>query len=133
MQESNAGYVAPILKEIPSKMNFFQEALCVTSAIQFVADKFNDVRFVIYSDNQNTVDMFSSLAVKLDYNPLLKLAANHLLHHNLQLKVLYIPGEENQIADTLSYGFNKCAQNLSEGLTITPFEPPLKALKAFSK
>jgi hypothetical protein len=50
--------------------NFFYEALAICSAFH-LGTKYACDRIAIYSDNTNTVDMFSSLRAKRVYNSIL--------------------------------------------------------------
>jgi hypothetical protein len=57
---------------------------------------------IIFSDNMNTVDIFSSLRAKPSYNPILKSTVSLLLKHWINLRVIHIPGTDNVIVDALS-------------------------------
>jgi hypothetical protein len=78
---------------------------------------------VIYTDNQNTVDIFSSLHAKPKYNILLQQAVNLMTSGNHGLCVLHVPGDQNQIANALSHSQNERAILLRPQLDgqITPF------------
>ncbi|KNZ79038.1 hypothetical protein J132_04738 [Termitomyces sp. J132] len=53
--------------------------------------------------------MFNSLHASLLYNPLLKAIVDILINQEHQLKVLHVPGEQNEIADLLSRdNFHPC-------------------------
>ncbi|TFY53164.1 hypothetical protein EVG20_g10240 [Dentipellis fragilis] len=84
---------------------FFWECLAVLSAIHWAASNADVAvpqRLVIYCDNTNTVDLFSSLHAQPQYNPLLRSAVDALLWSHIDLRVLHIPGEVNGVADALS-------------------------------
>lgn len=115
-------------------MNFFHEALCVASAITVLAGQVRlGGHLVLYTDNENTVHMYSSLAARPEYNPLLKHSVDIILHHQLQFKVIHIPGERNVIADALSWNWIPKAKALSPGLLVSNFEPPRDTLGALQK
>jgi hypothetical protein len=59
---------------------------------------------MIYTDNQNTVDIFSSLSAQPAYNILLTEAIDLLTSAEHDLCVFHVPGERNQVADALSRG-----------------------------
>jgi hypothetical protein len=101
----NLGFVAETPSDDVSHLIFYFEALCVVCAlldacIRTVASG----RFVIYTDNHNTVDIFSSLHAKPEYNVLLQEAVTLLMAGGHDLQVLHVPGERNEVADALSRG-----------------------------
>ena len=66
------GFQCPIPPESQTNHIFYYEALAVTCAI---LDECHDLaRIVVYSDNQNTVDIWHSLKATAPYNHLLILA-----------------------------------------------------------
>ncbi|TFY66127.1 hypothetical protein EVG20_g4960 [Dentipellis fragilis] len=87
-------------------------------------------RLVIYCDNTNTVDLFSSLHAQPQYNPLLRSAVDTLIRSNIDLRVLHIPGENNGVADALSRWDIDRALRLFPDLRISHFTPPPDALGA---
>jgi hypothetical protein len=56
----------------------------------------------IWTDNQNTFDIFNSLCALPLYNEILKSAVDVLISSNFQLRVLLLPGKKNVVADALS-------------------------------
>ena len=101
------------------------ECLCVVSALQYAAESMPPhSRIVIFTDSDNTVAMFSSLCCLPWYNLLLRYAVDLLLSHDLQLRVLHVPGHLNIIADFISRTHLSNTIYASPGLEILPFEPP---------
>jgi hypothetical protein len=102
------------------------EALCVHSAL-FDAHRRTptkgDGRFVIYTDNSNTVDIFCTLRALPPYNHLLKTTINILNHRDSDLRVLHVPGVDNAVADALSRADFHRALSLVPGLKISTFDP----------
>jgi hypothetical protein len=99
------GFVTETPTDDVSHLIFYYEALCVLCALLNTCVRVTAYgRFVIYTDNQNTVDIFSSLHAKPEYNILLREAVNLLMSANHDLRVLHVPGEQNQVADALSHG-----------------------------
>ena len=105
---------------------FYFEALCVHSAL-FDAHRRTGTqtegRFVIYTDNSNTVDIFSSLRALPPYNHLLKTAVDILNLGNNDMRVLHVPGVDNAVADALSRADFDRALTLTPGLHILNFDP----------
>jgi hypothetical protein len=105
---------------------FYFEALCVHSALfnahrrTFAKD---GSRFIIYTDNSNTVDVFSSLRALPPYNHLLKTAVDILHASDSDMRVLHIPGVDNAVADAISRADFSRAINLVPDLKISTFEP----------
>ena len=56
---------------------------------------------VIYTNNQNMVDIWHSLKASVPYNSVLIIAIDTLLEHNINTHVLHIPGDNNTTADML--------------------------------
>lgn len=132
IENSNEGFFSPVPKDIPKEKNFFREALAVVSAITELVPKLSGQRIVIYSDNENTVAIFSSLGCLPEYNNLLKHSVDLFLESNVQFKVIHIPGELNQIADAISRNQFPIAESLSPGLSISFFAPPPLPFKPYS-
>ncbi len=128
------GFVCPT-PELPDvdEIIFFFEALCVCAAIHWVAANLSPAmrkRVTIFTDNTNTVDIFNSLRASPTYNHILKSAVNVLISHAIDLRVLHIPGSENDVADALSRSQFSRARSLVPRLLILPFKPPHDVLEA---
>lgn len=133
VEKTNQGFYAKVPKEIPDNMNFLREAFCVASALNEFAPKLKNCRLVVYTDNQNTVDIYSSLSCRPEYNDVLKFSVDLFIAHNLQFKVVHIAGELNRIADALSRNQIPLVRQLSPGIIIKSFLPPLDALGELKK
>jgi hypothetical protein len=79
---------------------------------------------MIYTDNTNTVDIFNSLRALPAYNFILRSAVDVLLESNHQLRVRYVPSDQNAVADAISRRQFNRALTLSPNLHISSFEPP---------
>ena len=122
---SKEGYYAPTPVNSPSNAIFYYEALCVVSALHHAQSKVRPgSKILIYTDNANTVDMFRSLRCLPAYNPLLKSAVDVLIKHDLSLRVLHVPGENNVIADALSRIQFSVALQKEPCLRLYDFNPP---------
>ena len=104
---------------------FYFEALCVLCALHdaCINQAKSPGRFIIYTDNLNTVDLFSSLSALPSYNILLREAVNLLLNGSHDLRVLHVPGVDNSIADALSRGDFDRALQFKPNLSIHQFQP----------
>jgi hypothetical protein len=127
-----AGYQSFLPPDGPRDLIFFYEALAVCSAF-FVGAKYGCERIAIYSDNTNTVDMFSSLRAKPVYNSILMSAVDFVVDNSISTKVYYVPGKQNIIADYLSRFQNAKALQLAPNMRIHPFQPPRDALGVAKK
>ena len=127
-----AGYQSPLPPNGPRDLIFFYEALAVCSAFHIGA-KFGCDRIAIYTDNTNTVDMFSSLRAKPVYNSILIAAVDFAVNTSISTKVYYVPGNQNIIADYLSRFQNAKALQLAPNMRIRPFQPPRDALGVAEK
>jgi hypothetical protein len=96
-------FYSPTPDDVHPDLIFYFEALCVLCALLNACSKSNlPSRFIIYTDNLNTVNIFSSLNALPAYNILLQEAVNLLLVGHHDLCVLHVVGKENFIADALS-------------------------------
>jgi hypothetical protein len=80
-------------------------------------------RFVIYTDNSNTVDIFNTLRALPPYNHLLKTAIDILNLGDHDLRVLHVPGVDNTVAYALSRADFHRALDLAPDLKISTFQP----------
>jgi len=118
-----AGYTAPI---------FYWEAVAV--ACSMMAPDSNSLpRLVVYTDNQNTVDIWHSLKASAPYNTTLICTITSLIEQETDARVLHIPGIENVVADALSRFNNALALRLVPGIRVGLFETPLMMLGAIKK
>ena len=118
-----AGFFAESPFEIPPFI-FYLEALCVLNALLHTSlNNGHQRRVLIYTDNQNSVDIFSSLRCLPQYNGIIKSSVDIRVDSHLDLRVLHVPGESNQVADALSRGEFTRAMDLCPELTISPFVP----------
>lgn len=127
-------FMCPTLK-LPNseEIIFFFEALCVCAAVHWTANTLSpELRkhVTIFMDNSNTVNIFNSLQALPTYNPILKSAVDVMISHNINLRVLHIPGSENNVTDTLSHSEFSKAQELVSRLIVLPFMPPHNMLGA---
>ncbi|THU76724.1 hypothetical protein K435DRAFT_878802 [Dendrothele bispora CBS 962.96] len=84
----------------------------------------NPMRLTIHSDNMNTVNVFSSLSAQPEYNPILMAAVDLLIRHNIDLRVVHIPGDDNTTADSLSrFNLDSVKKN-HPSIKIQHFKPP---------
>jgi hypothetical protein len=125
---------SPVPGDPPPGAIFFFEALAVCSALHWSSTFAPRPRtLTIFSDNTNSVDIFSSLRATPAYNPILKSSVDVRVSANIDLQVLHVPGELNTIADAVSRSQFDLARSLVPGLNILPFTPPRDALGAVQK
>ncbi|KAJ7048235.1 hypothetical protein C8F01DRAFT_1285877 [Mycena amicta] len=100
------GFHSPVPVDAPKGRIFFFEALCVVSALRWYCSSIltrtsnaTRYRITIFTDNQNTVNIFNSLRATPDYNVILRAAVDDLITYNVDLRVLHVPGENNSVAD----------------------------------
>jgi hypothetical protein len=85
-------------------------------------------RLAIFTDNGNTVSMFNSLHALPPYNPILISAVDILRTSSMQLRVFFIPGQNNIVADALSRFNDTTALQHVPALSISSFIPPRLSL-----
>jgi hypothetical protein len=128
------GFYSPVPGDPPADTIFFFEALCVVAALHWICLRPHTApwrrRVTIFTDNQNTVNIFSSLCATPNYNMLLRTAVDDLIAHNVDVRVLHVKGEDNYVADAISRQRFSDAIARAPGLTIQNFTPPRERLGA---
>lgn len=134
------GFHALVPSSPPKDTIFFWEALCVVAALEWFcvtmrADESLTARLrvTIKTDNSNTVALFDSLHALPAYNSLLRNAVDLLITHDVDVRVLHIPGSDNVVADAISRSRFADACAHAPGLLIRTFQPPSAALGAAKK
>jgi hypothetical protein len=119
------GYYSSVPVGSARDIIFYYEALAVTSAIDNLRQRGSHyAKVVIYTDSMNTVDIFNSLHCQPEFNPLLRFCMDIFLDKKLDVRVLHIPGEQNEVADALSRHDFRKALKLAPDLQISTFQPP---------
>jgi hypothetical protein len=132
--DHDLAFYSPVPLRVPVEFIFYYEALCVLSALQYTAPLFNTpARIALYTDNSNTIDIFSSLRCLSAYNPILKAACSLLIDTDHQLRVFHVPGEQNDVADAVSCQQFAHAITMQPQLSINFFQPPQLPLGANKK
>jgi len=123
--ELSLGFFAPVNFKIPHGTGiYFLEVLCVASAIHNFKSYLSNSTAVIFTDSENTVDIFNSFCATPPYNPILTSAVNKIIEHSYDICVLHIDGIKNDVADALSHGHFDHACQLVPDLMIEEFVPP---------
>ena len=121
---TNAAFYSDVPAHTPPLI-YYTEALCVLSAIQHCCDiMLSHQRLLIYTDNMNVVDIFSSLRCLPEFNIILKKAVTFRVAANVDVRVLHVSGDQNTVADAVSRALFDHAKTLSPLLTINTFTPP---------
>jgi hypothetical protein len=138
--ELAVGFYAAVPADAPKNTICFWEATCVLSAIEWFCNSQrttlsadHPARLTIFTDNLNTVQIFSSLSAEPAYNVLLKAAVDLLIEHDVDLRVLHIRGDDNTVADAISRSNFSLVHHLLPELTLTLFQPPQCVLGAAKK
>ena len=126
------GYQCVLPPDGPWDLIFFYKALAVCSAFHLGAE-FSCDHIAIYSDNTNTVNMFSSLCAKPVYNSILVATVDLAVEKSISTKVYYVPGKQNVVADYLSKFQNAKALQLALHMRVRSFQPPQNALGVVKK
>jgi hypothetical protein len=122
----NEGFEAELPPNIPQNI-FFSEGLCIASALENAAVRKIGKKIVIFTDNEASFRVFSSFHAVPSYNPILLFAADTVIRNELQLRVVWTPGEKNTVADALSRHDHNRAVSFAPHLIISPFVPPYDA------
>jgi hypothetical protein len=99
-EQSKEGFQSSVPLNPPKDSIFFFEALAVVSVVDAVTRLTSvPARLLVFSDNTNTVDIFHSLRCLPPYNGLLKYTVSLLVKYNISLRVVFVAGVANNIAD----------------------------------
>jgi hypothetical protein len=128
--DSNLGFWCDVGHELPSDWIYFRKLWGVVTAIHYTVEclGLEDDKIVIFTNNTNSVDAFNTLAVELIYNSMLKYAVDLLIKSQCQVRVLYVPGVENRVADALSRKQSDRVDQSMPGLIVNQLTPPRDAL-----
>ncbi len=104
---------------------FYFKVLCILCALCDMCTNHTESPscFLIYTNNLNSVDLFSSLSALPSYNVLIHEAVNLLVNCSHDLRVLHVPGVDNSIANALSWAEFDHTLDLKPNLTIHQFVP----------
>ena len=123
--DHGVGFYADIPDWAPSDIIFYFEALSVATALDHLTHVTAPLsKILIYTDNANTVSIFNSLRCLPVFNPLIKHCADILITKGYLLRVCFVPGEDNKVADAISRKNFPLAKSLSPGLQIGLLTPP---------
>jgi hypothetical protein len=130
----DTGYYLPTPTSPPVDHIFYFEALCALSALRHAIQSFpNKRRFIIYTDNTNTVDIFSSFRAEPAFNHILQAAADMIMDNSIDLRVLHVPGTSNTIADAISRLEIGTILDIIPSFYLSYFQPPRFPLGALQK
>jgi hypothetical protein len=126
----NMGFWCVIDDSLPSEWIYYRELWGVVTALHYAIEHLGleDDKIVIFTDNTNSVDAFNTLAVDPIYNPMLRFAVDLLIKSRCQLRVLYVPGQENEVADALSRRNFARLEQIAPSLVVDQLTPPRDAL-----
>jgi len=121
----HVGFYSPTPYDAPSKLIYYFEALCVVSTLNHIATHHPHAsKVIIYTDNLNTIHIFSSLRCHPEINHLLLYTANILSSQNIDLRVLHVPGDDNVIVDAISCMGISTVINIIPDFKLGYFQPP---------
>jgi hypothetical protein len=118
------GFYSPVPPSLLGKTIFFYEAVAATSAIDNLRERRRDLKIILHTDSLNTVDIFNSLRCLSTFNPLLLFCVDTCISNKFDLRVLHVPGVENEVADAISRRNFEKALKLVPDLQISFFQPP---------
>jgi hypothetical protein len=123
--ETKCGYQSHLPLNPPKDVIFYFEALTILAVVENVClHTWLPKRLVVFSENSNTVNIFSCLHAKPCYNNILKSTVSLLIQHRIDLRVVLISGSDNIVGDALSRFQNDRAISACPGLFISAFTPP---------
>ena len=118
------GYYSAAPHNVPALI-FYLEALSVLSALELSCQRLPPhSKLLLYTDNQNTVDIFSSLRCLPTFSSILQMSITLRTVAQVDVRVLHDPGEKNEVADALSRADFHRALTYSPDLILNFFTPP---------
>lgn len=106
----------------PSRNSFWAELLAITSAVKKAVD-LKASKTVIFTDSESASFLFSSHRPSPEARSLFKYIVEMMLKVPIDVKVRFIPREQNQVADALSRSDFTFAKALIPSLKIHEFTP----------
>lgn len=123
-KDLSVGFTIKPPAELPSEI-YFLEAYTVLCQIHWASSQaVPPKKLVVYSDNTNTVSMFYSMRGKGYYNGILFIAAELLVKFEIDLRVVWLRGSANPIADALSRRNHHVLNTCAPGLVVNTYLPP---------
>ena len=123
--EKCLGFYASTPTDLLHPTIFYFEALTIASAVLWASKLTPPAHhLLIYMDSLNCINIFNTLSAHDRFNDVLLFTMHILISYNISLHVLHIPGDDNTIADTLSWHLPHMALALLPKLWIHHFQPP---------
>jgi len=102
LPETNSRYYAATPADTPLLI-YYVEALCVLAATSHCCAIMSPAqKLLVYTDNMNVVDIFSSLRCHPEFNNILRDAISTRVKADIDMRVLHVAGDMNGVADTIS-------------------------------
>jgi len=124
LPETNSGYYSATPVDTPPLI-YYVEALCVLAAITHCCSIMSPgQKLLVYTDNMNVVDIFSSLRCRPEFNNILKDAISTRVNADVDMRVLHVAGDMNGIADAISRADFNRARTLAPNISFHDFSAP---------
>lgn len=106
----------------PSRNSYWAELLAIASAVKKAVD-LKASKVVIFTDSESASFLFSSHRPSPEARSLFRYIVNLMLNVPIDVKVRFVPREQNQVADALSKDNLSVARSLIPNLEIETFHP----------
>ena len=123
----SSGFVGDTVVNDNTSFNIFlNEATAILAALHWSAS-FHPApsRLAVHTDSSNSFDIFNSLRASGPFNTILMSAASIRIDHSIDLRVFFIEGKRNIIADALSCRSLDLVRKLVPDVIIRHFTPPI--------
>ena len=119
----SCGFVGnPIIENDHSFNILLNEAMAILGALHWAATSHPvPARLAIHTDSTNSFNIFNSLRALGAYNAILMSAASVRINHRINLRVFFIEGKRNVLADALSCRSFDLVRNLVPDIIIRHF------------
>ena len=123
----SSGFIGDVVLGNDSTFNIFlNEAITILAALHWSSSLCpTPTRLAIHTDSLNSFNIFNSLRASDAYNLILMSAAMIRIDHGIDLRVFFIEGKQNIIADALSHRSFEIVRNLVPDVIIRHFTPPI--------
>lgn len=121
---SSTGYQAHPPSHTPPRNILYLEALCICWAVHHAENQGFQGKLLVFTDSDNSYHIFNTLRAKPLYNEIVKSTVDILARHTIDLRVEWINGESNVVADALSRWKNDIAIQTCPNLHIDTWPIP---------
>lgn len=120
----STGYKSRPPSHTPPRNILYLEAFCICWALHHAEHEGFHGKLLIFTDSENSYNIFNTLRAKPIYNEIVKSTVDILARRQIDLRVTWIDGKSNIVADALSRWKDNVAIEACPNLRIDSFPIP---------